>query len=223
MLVRIRHPEKLIYPESDGQPMGENTIQVKWIITLYNGLEAVFRDRPDVFVAANLFWYPVHGDPTYSLAPDVMVALGRPKGDRPSYKQWEEGNVAPQVVFEVLSPSNTTEERDKKLEFYRRNGVEEFYEYDPYNHVLQLWQRSRKKLVPVGEVDDVVSPRLGVRFVVPEDGPMTVFGPDGKPFRSYLELLAEAEVQQRRADEATERAAALAARLRELGVDPDRV
>lgn len=237
MSVRIRHPEKLIYPETDGQPMGENTLQVKWIISLFNGLEAVFRDRPDVFVAANLFWYPVQGDPTYSLAPDVMVAVGRPKGDRSSYKQWEEGNVAPQVVFEILSPSNTVDEHERKAEFYRQNGAEEFYEYDPYHHTLRAWLRKRKKFVPVETVDGFVSPRLGVRFAVPETEPMTVHGPDGKPFRSYLEILAEAEAQQeraegerrraeaalQRADEAARRAEALAAKLRELGVDPDRV
>jgi Uma2 family endonuclease len=131
MLVRIRHPEKLIYPESDGQPMGENTVQVKWIIELYNGLQAAFRDRDDVFIAADLFWYPIYGDPTNVLAPDLMVVVGRPKGDRPSYKQWEEENIPPQVVFEILSPGNTERDRAKKLRFYRRYGVEEFYEYDP--------------------------------------------------------------------------------------------
>lgn len=223
MLLRIRHPEKLIYPESDGKPMGENTIQVKWIISLYNGLEAVFRDRPDVFVAADLFWYPVYGDPTYAQAPDVMVVVGRPKGDRPSYKQWEEGNVAPQVVFEILSPSNTAEEREKKFNFYQRHGVEEFYEYDPYNNRLQVWLRKRKKLVPVETVDGFVSPRLGIRFAVPGTEPMTVFRPDGRPFRSYLEILAEAEAQQQRAENERKRAEALAARLRQLGVDPDQV
>jgi Uma2 family endonuclease len=209
--------------------MGENTIQVKWIINLFNGLEAVFRDRPDVFVAADLFWYPVHGDPTTVTAPDVMVVIGRPKGDRGSYKRWEEGNVAPQVVFEVLSPSNTTQDRDDKLEHYRRYGVSEYYEYDPYGHVLRVWTRHRKQLVPVADVNGFVSPHLGLRFEVSGAEPMKVFDPNGKPFRSYLELLADAEAQQqaeakrRRAEESERRAEALAAKLRELGVDPDQV
>lgn len=216
MSVRIRHPEKLTYPESDGQPMGENTIQVKWIINLYTGLEGVFRDRPDVFVAADLFWYPVYGDPTIVTAPGVMVVIGRPKGDRGSYKQWEEGNVAPQVVFEVLSPSNTTQDRDNKFEHYRQYGVSEYYEYDPYGHALRVWTRRRKQFTPVTDVSGFVSPHLGVRFEVPGTEPMKVFGPDGKAFRSNLELLADAEAERRRAE-------ALAARLRELGVDPDQV
>ena len=251
MLLRIRHPEKLIYPESDSQPMGENTVQVKWIIALFNGLQAVFRDREDVFIAADLFWYPVFGDPTYVQVLDIMVVFGRPKGDRKSYKQWEEGNIAPQVVFEILSPSNTVDERDDKLIFYEENGVEEYYEYDPYDNRLKIWLRSGKKLVPVDEVDGFVSPRMGTRFEVPVTEPMTVFRPDGKPFRDYLEILAEAEAQQqqafeerrkaererqraererkraeaerKRAEEAAAQVAALAAKLREFGIDPDAV
>lgn len=94
MLVRIRHPERLIYPESDGRPLGENTLQFQWIVALFNGFEGHFRDRPDVFVASDLFWYPVYGDPTTVLAPDLMVVFGRPKGHRPSYKQWS-GRTGP--------------------------------------------------------------------------------------------------------------------------------
>jgi Uma2 family endonuclease len=237
MLVRIRHPEKLIYPESDGQPMGENTVQVKWIIELYNGLQAAFRDRDDVFIAADLFWYPIYGDPTNVLAPDLMVVVGRPKGDRPSYKQWEEENIPPQVVFEILSPGNTERDRAKKLRFYRRYGVEEFYEYDPDIHNLLIWRRRGRKLAPVEEVNGFVSPRLRLKFEVSGTEPMRVVGPDKKPFRSYLDLLADADAQQNRAFEERERAEAekkraeaekkraeaLAARLRELGVDPDRI
>ena len=96
----------VIYPDSDGQPMADNTLQFRWIVTIKEGLAHLFMDRPDVFVAGDLLWYPVEGDPKTRIAPDAMVAFGRPKGDRGSYKQWEEGGIAPQVVFEVLSPGN---------------------------------------------------------------------------------------------------------------------
>ncbi len=55
---------KIVYPETDGEPMAENTLQFQWIVTIKEGLEAVFLDQPDVFVAGDLFWYPVEGDPT---------------------------------------------------------------------------------------------------------------------------------------------------------------
>ena len=119
------------YPSTDGEPMAQNTKQYRYITTIQGGLAAMFRDRPDVFVAGDLFWYPIEGDNKTRAAPDVMVVFGRPKGDRDSYRQWEEDNIAPQVVFEILSPSNTlTELLDKSL-FYARYGVQEYYIYDP--------------------------------------------------------------------------------------------
>ena len=96
----------IVYPDSDGLPMAENTLQYRWIVTIVGGLEHLFADDPDVFVAGDLFWYPVEGHPEIVAAPDAMVAFGRPKGDRMSYMQWEEAGVPPQVVLEVLSPSN---------------------------------------------------------------------------------------------------------------------
>lgn len=237
MWVKIRQPEKLIYPETDGQPIGENTAQVRWIVTLLNGLQGLFRGRPDVFVAADLFWYPVHGDPTTVTAPDVLVAFGRPKGDRPSYKQWEEGNVPPQVVFEILSPGNKADELRAKKRFYRRYGVEEYYLYDPDGHALSAHRRDGAKLVAVKPADGFVSPRLGVRFDAPGERDMRLIGPDGHPLKTYEDLVAESETaQQQLADERRRataekrrataeklRADALADKLRALGIDPDAV
>jgi Uma2 family endonuclease len=71
------------------------------------------RSRPNIFVAGDLLWYPVEGHPEIRVAPNVLVAFDRPKGDRGSYRQWQEDNVDPQVVFEILSPGNTLKEMTK--------------------------------------------------------------------------------------------------------------
>ncbi|HWP47299.1 MAG TPA: Uma2 family endonuclease [Candidatus Limnocylindrales bacterium] len=120
----------IIYPESDGRPIADNTKQFRWIVTIEKGLEALFREREDVFGAGNLLWYPVEGRPDIRTVPDIMVVFGRPKGDRGSYLQWQEGGIPPQVVFEILSPSNTLAEMTRKFRFYERY-VEEYYAYDP--------------------------------------------------------------------------------------------
>src|SRR5436305_4357394 len=127
---------RIIYPEDDGEPMADNTVQFRWIVTIKEGLEKVFRHRPDVFVAGDLLWYPVEGHPEIRQAPDAMVVFGRPKGDRGSYMQWLEEGIAPQVVFEVLSPGNRPAKMVKKFEFYDRYGVEEYYIYDPDEWLL---------------------------------------------------------------------------------------
>lgn len=123
--------EDVFYPETDGKPMANNTKQAEAIMILKENLDILFENRPDVFVAMDLFWYPVKGRPDIVQAPDVMVALGRPKGHRDSYKQWVEDGVAPQGVFEVLSPANTPQKMEQKFQFYEQYGVQEYYVYDP--------------------------------------------------------------------------------------------
>jgi Uma2 family endonuclease len=216
MAVVASRKEQIVYPESDGKPMADNTKQFRWIVTLEGGFEALFRDREDVFVAGDLFWYPVEGRPDIRMAPDVMIVFGRPKGDRPSYKQWEEENIAPQVVFEVLSPSNSLLEMAKKLEFYDRYGVEEYYLYDPETGDFTGWIRGEDgRLRVIDEIQGWVSPRLGVRFEI-EDGELRVIRPDGQRFMTYLELQQQAEQER-------QRAAKLAQRLRDLGIDPEQI
>jgi len=216
MAITASRKEQIVYPESDGKPMADNTKQFRWIVTLEGGFEALFRDREDVFVAGDLFWYSVEGRPDIRMAPDVMIVFGRPKGDRPSYKQWEEENIAPQVVFEVLSPTNSLLEMAKKLEFYDRYGVEEYYLYDPETGDFTGWIRGEDgRLRVIDEIQGWVSPRLGVRFEI-EDGELRVIRPDRQRFMTYLELQQQAEHER-------QRAAKLAQRLRELGIDPEQI
>ncbi len=237
----IAHPSTIIYPDTDGLPMAENTLQFEWIVKIKGGLDYLFTDNPDVFVAGDLFWYPVEGHPEIRLAPDALVVFGRPKGHRLSYLQWEEGNIPPQVVFEVLSPSNRVGEMVRKLEFYRQYGVEEYYIYDPDEDYLTLegYLRQGDSLVPIPSMNGHVSPRLKVKFEMGEQG-LRIIGPDGEPFVTYEELALgkeqerqhaaqerrRAEKERRRAEQERQRAEQAMAeverlrqRLRALGQD----
>jgi Uma2 family endonuclease len=100
MTTSLNFTEALRYPESDGEPMSESTEQYRWIVMIKENLEILLVDRPDVFIAADLFWYPIQVavPPAPRQAPDVMLAFGRPKGPRRSYLQWKEEQVSPQVV-----------------------------------------------------------------------------------------------------------------------------
>ena len=113
--------------------MSDNTLQFKWIVTIKEGIEAMFRDDPNVFVAGDLLWYPVEGKQQDPHRPRCPGRVRPAQGERGSYKQWEEGGIAPQVVFEVLSPGNRAAEMERKFQFYERYGVEEYYIYDPDN------------------------------------------------------------------------------------------
>ena len=205
--------QQVIYPESDGQPMADNTKQFRWIVTIQGGLDALFKDDPNIFVAGDLLWYPVQGDNALRKAPDVMVVFGRPKGDRGSYQQWQENNIAPQVVFEILSPGNRLTEMLNKLRFYERYGVDECYIYNPEGAELSGYLRSGEELREIDPIAGWVSPRLGVRFELSSEG-LELYRPDGQKFATYVELDRQRELAQQRAEQ-------LAAKLQELGVDPD--
>ena len=212
---------KIVYPESDGQPMADNTKQFRWIVTIEGGIDALFKDDPNVFVAGDLLWYPVEGQPTIRMAPDAMIVFGRPKGDRGSYQQWREAGIAPQVVFEVLSPGNRLAEMIKKFQFYDRYQVEEYYIYDPDRGDLSGWARAADgDLIEIDVMSGWVSPRMGVRFDL-KDGELELYYPDGRKFASYLELVEQAEQARQQAEQAQDRAERLAAQLRTLGVDPE--
>jgi len=212
----------ITYPDSDGQPMADNTLQFEWIVTIKSGLEALFRDRDDVFVAGDLLWYPVKGRPDITRAPDTLVVFGRPKGYRGSYRQWEEGGIAPQVVFEVQSPGNRLIEMARKFEFYDEHGVEEYYLYDPEEPSLLGWQRVDGKLRVIEPVRGWVSPRLGIHFEMVE-GELQLIRPDGEPFLTYLELLQQRDQERSERIKAEQQAQRLAAKLREMGIDPDTI
>jgi Uma2 family endonuclease len=191
-------PTPIVYPDSDGKPMAENTKQLRWITVLYGNLAAWFRSRDDVFVAGDNLWYPVEGHPEVCTAPDVYVVFGRHKGDRGSYKQWDEEGIPPTVVFEVLSPGNTFPEMIEKQAFYEEHGVEEYYLYDPDNNKLHAYLRSGEILARQRFPKAFVSPRLGIRFDL-SGAAMIVYHPDGRRFLTYEEMEEERQQSMKRA------------------------
>jgi Uma2 family endonuclease len=225
---------EVIYPDSDGKPMADNTKQFRWIVTIKENLEWLFADDPNVFIAGDLLWYPVEGNNKTCQAPDAMVVFGRPKGDRGSYKQWQEDNIPPQVVFEILSPGNTRAEMNRKLLFYDRFDVEEYYLYDPDQNELSGWLRTESFLDVIDTIDGWISPRLKIRFDL-SSSQLQIFYPDGTQFLTYTEIAQRAEQaeqraeaaeqraeqERQRAEQAEARAAILAERLRAMGIEPD--
>ena len=183
------------YPSCDGLPLADNTEQLKWIVIFFTNISAMFRDREDVFVASDLLWYPEEGNNHDRLAPDVMVAFGRPKGPRSSYLQWNEGDIAPQVVFEILSPGNSAAEMGEKRTKYEEWGVEEYYIYDPDANALEIYVRKGEVFRRQRKLQSFASPRMSIRFEL-SGGTLIVFRPDGSPFRTLDEAEADNELQR---------------------------
>ncbi len=204
-LETIQTDLEIFYPDCDGNPMADNTDQYRWIVIIKENLEIWFASMMDVFVAGDLLWYPIEGDNQTKLAPDVMVAIGRPKGRRGSYQQWKEAGIPPQVVFEILSPSNYLPEMEEKRQFYETHGVEEFYIYDPDRLKLKGYLRQRDELLAIPVMHGWVSPRLKIRFSHIE-GELQIYRPDGQKFLTSVELAQQAEQEKQRAEQEKRRA-----------------
>ena len=158
---------------------------------MFHGQHGVVELREvQVFVAMNLLWYAREGHPEERAAPDVFLAFGRPKGDRGSYKQWEEADVPPQVVIEVRSPGNSDDEMARKHLFYEEHGVEDYFFYDPDSNHLQIFRRKGSVLVRQNFTVNYTDPRLGIRFDLSGEE-MQVFYPDGRRFLTFEEVEAD--------------------------------
>jgi len=137
---------------------------------------------------------------------------------RGSYKQWEENDIAPQVVFEILSPGNRSQEMAKKLLFYQRYGVEEYYVYHPKKVKLTGFILQEKWLEEIEKTNNWVSPRLGIRFELTSDN-LEIYYPDGRKFLTSLELNQQMEQERQRAEQERQNYQDLLAKLQAKGID----
>src|SRR5208283_3959743 len=128
--------ESLDYPTSDGRPMAETDQHRDDMIDLIRGLQARYKDDPDVYVSGNLLLFYVQGDKRRHVSPDVFVVRGVEKRQRLNYLLWVEGK-APNLVIEVTSRSTRREDKQRKFALYQDVlKVGEYFLFDPYDEYL---------------------------------------------------------------------------------------
>ena len=127
--------EDPLYPSSDGQPMCENTWQLRVMVDGISILRSRYRRNPDVFVGGDLLMYYEKGNPTQRVAPDVFVIFGVPDHHRMSYRLWDEGK-APDFALEVASESTWREDLGRKRDLYAKLGIGEYWLFDPQGEFL---------------------------------------------------------------------------------------
>ena len=179
-------PEEIANFPEDFMP--QTDLHLRWISTIKGNLDSIFRKKTDVYVAGDIYWYMDEMQPTLRASPDVMVAFGRPRQERSTYKQWEEEDIAPQVVFEILSKSNTKKEMKDKLALYEKYGVQEYYLYNPVNNQFYAWLRDEisDRLCIELVMPDLVSPLLGIRLEIQSDA-LHIYRPEGIEFVTFVQ------------------------------------
>ncbi len=239
------------YPSHPEIPMSNSQYHFNYIILLADNLQMIFEDQADrVAVLGDIQWYPVEKRNDLTTAPDVMVCFGVPQDrgrNRTSYTQHREGGIGPSVVFEIDSESNTSYEVEDKRLWYETYGVQEYYWVFSETPEVRVFVREEDQLVEQTGISEWTSSLLGIRFDW-SGTELQIFNPDGslmRPTRQYAAIqrqraeLAEAranqeaqraEQQSQRAEQeaqarqtAEQRAEHLAALLRQLGVDPDKL
>jgi hypothetical protein len=123
-------------------------------------------------------------------------------------------------VFEILSPGNTQPEMVRKLQFYDRYGVEEYYIYNPNHHQFTGFTRQGNVLTAIDPIHNWVSPRLGIQFEITAET-LEIYTPNGERFRSALETAEQLSQEREQVRLERERAEKLAAQLRALGIEPE--
>ncbi|MCW5315386.1 Uma2 family endonuclease [Nostoc sp. KVJ3] len=212
------------YPDEDGKPMAEGDIQCSYLTYARNALRIYFQNHQDVYVAGNLFIYYEKGYPESVVAPDVFVVFGVENRDRRSYKTWEENNQTPDFVLEITSKSTRSKDQGAKKGIYAFLGVREYFQYDPTGDYLNPQLQGlhlvdgnyfpvAANTLPDGTVS-LPSEVLGLELRL-EAGKLRFYN----PATSQILLTHEEEATARQAAE--EKAQRLAAKLRELNIDPD--
>ena len=118
-----------LYPESDGKPMADTDLHIKWILWTRQVLEWCFEQRPDVYISGNIMMYDIEGPLRTAVSPDILVAFGIGKKERRTYKVWEEGK-APDFVMEFSSKRTYQNDLDGKVSHYASMGIPEYFLYD---------------------------------------------------------------------------------------------
>ncbi|RUT12217.1 hypothetical protein DSM107010_24310 [Chroococcidiopsis cubana SAG 39.79] len=183
-------------------------------------LNTIWANRIDWFFGVDMGIYHTTGvNPRIPVVPDGFLSLGvdrKKQGkSRKSYVIWEENDVVPILTLEIVSwtPGG---EYDEKMEVYAKLGV--LY-YIIYNS--EFWRRDGHQPFEVYKlVNGVYQLQIGEPYKMPEVNlgigrhQMVLGG-------IQQEVLTWYDLQGNRYLTAEERAERLAARLRELGEDPE--
>jgi Uma2 family endonuclease len=191
--------QETFYPSEDGEPLAETPIHVLAIMLLFQALQDFFRARPDVYIAAKMFWYWEKGNPEARRDPDIMVIPGVEPGDRRSFISWKENGAIPAVIIEVTSEKNWRENLCERRELYEELGVKEYYLFDPEAEYLRpplqgflLGERGYRNLRPA-EDRSLTSQELGLRLVAEDRMLRLIDARTGERVLTREEQIAEAQ------------------------------
>lgn len=217
--------EDVIFPPGDlysDEPPLETELHLRQIILLLKCLEWLWRDRNDFYAAGNLtiYYSPQQRKSSDFRGPDFFVVLGTQRKTRKSWVVWQEEGKYPNLIIEILSPKTAQVDRELKKTIYQDTfRTPDYFWFDPDTLEFvgfHLVDGKYQPLEPNAE-GQLWSQQLGLYLGVDQQK-LRFFTAEGELVPTPEEV-AETERQQK--EEALERVGKLAAKLRELNIDPD--
>ncbi len=223
---------QIVYPSSDGEPLAETSVHIDAIINAAVTLRHYLRGQRAI-VLADQFLYYARGYPRLRIAPDIAVIENVEPGPRDNYKIWEENSI-PSVIFEITSEGTKNTDEGYKRILYEQLGIPEYWQFDPKGEwiaeKLRGYRLNREQYEPISdsrcqplnlrlEVDGSLMAfyreDTGEKLLAPEE--LAIAYQQAEERAKQAEELARQECL--RANEAEARAEALAAKLREAGIE----
>jgi len=210
----------VIFPPGDlysDEPPLETELHLRQIILLFKCLEWLWRDRNDFYAAGNLtIYYSPHQRKSQDFrGPDFFVVLGTERKTRKSWVVWEEDGKYPHVIVEILSESTANTDKELKKQIYQDTfRTHDYFWFDPYTLEFAGFHLVDGEYQPLkaNEQGHLWSHQLGLYLGVYQ-GLVRFFTEVGQLVPTPEETAIQAEQKAER----------LAAKLRELNIDPDTI
>ncbi|BAY76974.1 hypothetical protein NIES25_34320 [Nostoc linckia NIES-25] len=227
-------PGDVIFPPGDlysDEPPLETELHLRQIILLLTCLEWLWRDRNDFYAAGNLtiYYSPRQLKSEYFRGPDFFVVLGTQRKTRKSWAVWEEDGKYPNFILEILSDSTAKTDRGLKKEIYQDTfRTPDYFWFDPYTLEFAGFHLVDGEYQPLqlNEQGHLWSQQLGLYLGI-HQGLLRFFTPDRQLVQTPEERAEQTEQRleqvEQKAEQAQQKAQRLAAKLRELNIDPDTI
>ncbi|MCC5623206.1 Uma2 family endonuclease [Nostoc sp. CHAB 5715] len=221
--------QDVIFPPGDlysDEPPWETELHMRQIILLLECLKWLWRDRNDFYATANLtIYYNTQQLKSRHLSsPDFFVVLKTERKIRKSWVVWEEYGKYPHVVVEIMSESTAQTDKGIKKEIYQDTfRTPDYFWFDPYTLEFAGFHLVDGKYQPLqaNAQGHLWSKQLGLYLGI-HQGLLRWFTPDGQLVLTLEETIVQAQETIVKA-QAKERVERLAAKLRELNIDPDTI
>ncbi|NET48131.1 MAG: Uma2 family endonuclease [Merismopedia sp. SIO2A8] len=207
-----------------------------------------WRERNDIYFSGNttVYYDPDQRTNRNFRGPDIYVVFGAEKRLRNSWMVWREGDKYPDVVFELLSNSTAKTDRTTKKELYQNQWkLSNYFWFHPETKEFQgfILANGQYQEIQPNDQGHLWSDPMQLFVGVHDDGMLRLFTSTGELILLEEEeerSLKEAAQQQeqialqreqmalqreqtalQREQIALQRAEQLAARLRQMGLDPE--